>query len=92
MNPSVIIEKYKKWNYVDSRGFYIWTNKYGDIIKIEDKNGKRQPVGISINHEAIQDLRAYGIDIEVELTALLSREIAAEIDRQIITELINGNV
>jgi len=41
--------------------------------------------------ELAQDLEAYhSIDAEAELTALLSEHIAAEIDREIIIELING--
>lgn len=40
--------------------------------------------------ELAQDLEAYhSIDAEAELTALLSEEIAAEIDREIIIDLIN---
>ena len=41
--------------------------------------------------ELAQDLEAYhSIDAEAELTALLSEEIAAEIDREIIIDLVNG--
>ena len=41
--------------------------------------------------ELAQDLEAYhSIDAEAELTALLSEHIAAEIDREIIVDLING--
>jgi len=41
--------------------------------------------------ELAQDLEAYhSIDAEAELTALLSEEIAAEIDREIIIDLIQG--
>lgn len=41
--------------------------------------------------ELAQDLEAYhSIDAEAELTALLSEEVAAEIDREIIRDLVNG--
>lgn len=41
--------------------------------------------------ELAQDLEAYhSIDAEAELTALLSEHIAAEVDREIIIDLING--
>jgi hypothetical protein len=41
--------------------------------------------------ELAQDLEAYhSIDAEAELTALLSEEVAAEIDREIIRDLITG--
>jgi hypothetical protein len=41
--------------------------------------------------ELAQDLEAYhSIDAEAELTALLSEEVAAEIDREIIRDLIQG--
>jgi len=41
--------------------------------------------------ELAQDLEAYhSIDAEAEMTALLSEHVAAEIDREIIIDLING--
>ena len=41
--------------------------------------------------ELAQDLEAYhSIDAEAELTALLSEHVAAEIDREIIIDLVNG--
>jgi hypothetical protein len=41
--------------------------------------------------ELAQDLEAYhSIDAEAELTALLSEEVAAEIDREIIRDLVQG--
>ncbi len=41
--------------------------------------------------ELAQDLEAYhSIDAEAELTALLSEHVAAEIDREVIIDLING--
>ena len=40
--------------------------------------------------EAAQDFKSYhGIDIEAELTALMSQEIAVEVDREIIAELLS---
>jgi len=36
----VITEKWKMYDYVDGLGCRIWLNKYGEIIKIEDKNGR----------------------------------------------------
>lgn len=35
----VIIEKYKKHDYVDSFGNFIWLNKYGEVIRTEDEIG-----------------------------------------------------
>jgi hypothetical protein len=38
-----------------------------------------------------QDLNAYhNIDAEVELTSILSEQIALEIDREILADLVNG--
>lgn len=85
--PKVIIEKYKKWNYTDDSGYYIWTNRYGDIIKTEDVNGNPKH---TFSRELQQDLQMYGIDVEAELTAMLSQEIAKEIDKEIIQELIKS--
>ena len=42
---NVIIEKWKKYNYIDSVGCRIWLDRYGEVIKAEDKNGKVVLVG-----------------------------------------------
>jgi hypothetical protein len=43
--------------------------------------------------EAAQDFKSYhGIDVEAELTALMSQEIALEIDREIIADLLRGAI
>lgn len=40
--------------------------------------------------ESAQDFKSYhGIDIEAELTALMSQEIALEVDREILSDLLN---
>jgi hypothetical protein len=40
--------------------------------------------------ESAQDFKSYhGIDVEAELTALMSQEIALEIDREILADLVN---
>lgn len=74
---NVFVEKYKKWNYFDDYGRYIWTNKYGDIIKIANSKGEK----LSINTS----------EEELELTRRLADEIAREIDREIINNIVNGN-
>lgn len=41
--------------------------------------------------ESAQDFKSYhGIDIEAELTALMSQEIALEVDREILSDLLNA--
>jgi len=35
----VLVEKYKKHDYVDSLGNFIWLDKYGEIIRSEDEFG-----------------------------------------------------
>lgn len=37
----VLTEKYKKYDYIDESGFFIWINRYGEILKKEDENGNR---------------------------------------------------
>ena len=88
----VLIEKYKKWDYINNHGYYVWTNKYGDIFRVEDENGNiKQFFNAVFDAELMQDLAAYGIDAEAELTALLAENIAREIDREIIQQLLDMN-
>ncbi len=50
--------------------------------------GHQRPLRLNWVPEMSQDLTAvYGIDVEAELTALLSSEIAREIDRAIMSDL-----
>lgn len=42
---NVIIEKWKKYDYIDSVGCRIWIDRYGEVIKAEDKNGRAVWVG-----------------------------------------------
>ena len=43
--------------------------------------------------ESAQDFKSYhGIDVEAELTALMSQEIALEVDREIIGDLLRGSI
>lgn len=60
----------------------------------EEKFGKAYKKPIYFTTELAQDLQAFhGLDIEYELQEALAYEIRAEIDRQIINDLIqiNGN-
>ena len=41
-----------------------------------------------VNKESIQDLNSYGLDIEDELTKILSDEIAKSIDLEIMKQII----
>lgn len=81
----VIIEKYKKWDYVDDSGYYIWINRYGDVVRTEDVNGNPKR---TFSRETYQDMQIYGIDVEAELTAMLSIEMTKEIDKQIDKQII----
>ena len=86
----VLIEKYKP-NYIDEYGTSVWTNKYGDIIRRVDKEGRlvRQP-GITWSAEAIQDLMAYqGLDVVAELERALADELSREIDKTILNDMIH---
>lgn len=42
---SVIIEKWKSYDYIDSVGCRIWLDRYGEVVKAEDKNGRAVWVG-----------------------------------------------
>lgn len=42
---------------------------------------------MKINRGNIQDLEHYGLDIEDELTSMLSNELSKEIDKQILRSL-----
>jgi len=37
---NVIIEKWKNYDYIDSVGCRIWLDRYGEVVRTEDKNGK----------------------------------------------------
>lgn len=41
----VLIEKWKRYDYVDSIGNKIWLDRYGDVTKIEDENGRSIAIG-----------------------------------------------
>jgi len=43
---------------------------------------------VQVNKESIQDLNSYGLDIEDELTKILSDEIAKSIDLEIMKQII----
>jgi hypothetical protein len=43
MKREVILEKWRRWDYIDSLGVKIWLDRYGDICRMEDKNGVRIP-------------------------------------------------
>lgn len=88
MLSKVIIEKYKKWNYVNYQGYYVWENRYGDIIRVEDENGISIHNIVITDREALEDLKAFGIDVEGQLANFLAQEIGQEIDRQIIANLL----
>jgi len=45
-------------------------------------------VKVQANKESIQDLNSYGLDIEDELTKILSDEIAKSIDLEIMKQII----
>ena len=43
---------------------------------------------VRVNKESIQDLNSYGLDIEDELTKILSDDIAKSIDLEIMKQII----
>jgi len=45
-------------------------------------------VKVQANKESIQDLNSYGLDIEDELTKILSDEISKSIDLEIMKQII----
>ena len=91
MKRIVLIEKYINPHYIESDGTKIWVNRYGEIVKKQNRFG----LDISLikmrahwTPELAQDLEAYhSIDAEAELTALISESMAREIDREIVNKL-----
>ncbi|MHA1814499.1 MAG: hypothetical protein ACTSX1_00690, partial [Candidatus Heimdallarchaeaceae archaeon] len=58
-------------------------------IDRETVTAKTRKLKVIWTPEAAQDFKSYhGIDIEAELTALMSQEIAVEVDREIIADLL----
>lgn len=88
---SVITEKYKKWNYIDKSGLFVWINRYGDIIKKEDLNGEVYgTMSISWNVEAAEGLaNIHGVDFQFEMEQMLAIEIQKQINNDIIKERFN---
>ena len=75
-------------------------NKWRDVYKNKyslysyEVRAEARTIRANWTPEMVQDLQAFhNIDVEAELTALLSQQIANEIDRDIINNLlaINGN-
>lgn len=92
----ILIEKITPWDYVDQYGNRVWLNKYGDIIKTQTSSGffivasNRNAIKTRWSVETLQDLQAYhGIDIESELTTILSQELGQAIDRGILNTIMN---
>src|ERR1035437_247790 len=86
----VLVEKYNP-SYIDQNGTSVWTNKYGDIIKRVDKDGRHvRPLRAIWTPEMAQDLMAMqGFDAVAELEALLVNQITQEIDRAIMSDMIH---
>ena len=88
---------------IDSTSFAITWRQYADL-EMEDRMGEvtfeLESVTVSVTErklratwtpELAQDVSAFhNIDAEAELTALLSEQIAAEIDREILMDLRKG--
>ena len=36
----LLVEKFKRHDYIDGLGCKIWLDKYGELIKVEDRKGK----------------------------------------------------
>ena len=90
-------------NYFDNGGVVVSWNSY-DTLEEEDRMGEvsfeLDSVTVSVTErklratwtpELAQDVSAFhNIDAEAELTALLSEQVAAEIDREILRDLRKG--
>ena len=44
MKKNVLLEKYKLCSFVDERGYHYWLNKYGEVIKLTDKEHNDVPI------------------------------------------------
>lgn len=72
---------------------YVRENKNKVKFTSVNINGFTQPIRAIWTPEMAQDISAfYNIDAEAELTAIISQEIAAEIDREILRDLLNNDL
>ena len=87
---AVLFEKYNP-TYIDQNGTSIWTNKYGDIIKRIDKEGKEiSLLKFGWNAEVMQDLIALqGFDMVSELETALINQLTQEINRSILNDVVH---
>jgi hypothetical protein len=74
---------------------YIIENKRKVKLNLRTVNvnvGAR-PIRVIWTPEMVQDISAFhNIDAEAELTAILSEEITAEIDREILSNFLNNDL
>lgn len=72
------------------RGFTNVVNL--NMTTVEVAAGERR-IRAQWTPEMVQDLEAFhGIDVEAELTTMLSQELAREIDQQIVNDIIGNNI
>ena len=87
----ILTEKYINPTFVDEKGMLIWIDKYGEFVKKCHPDGKLHSCKTEITFETLEDFRNF--DAEQELTAILSEEIAREIDQEILNMfLIHGAI
>ena len=92
---NVFIEKYKKHNYVDEDGNFVWFNKYGEIKKIRTKEGLIIPV-IELDNVDLDDLQNNVTDIISDILQRINslafllkncKNLSNGIDMQIMNDL-----
>lgn len=76
----VLIEKYKKPDYIDERGYKTWTDRYGDIIRQEDSDGKEViNVSIDISLNTMNLIEVHGPDFQFEFENMIMKRISEEL-------------
>jgi hypothetical protein len=76
----VLIEKYKKPDYTDEKGYKTWTDRYGDVIKQEDAEG-RQVVNVSIDipMNTLNLIDIHGADFQFEFENIIMKKLLEEL-------------
>ena len=69
----------------------IKTNRFFFMPELPEDFINQKSQHSKVKSENIQDLGSYGIDVENELSSMLSEEIAKSIDKEIISQILQSH-
>lgn len=78
----VLVEKYKKPDYIDEGGTSTWLDRYGSIAKQIDKDGHRV---VKLEVEVNLDMRRlfeHGIDYQFEFENSIRQQLMSELEKK----------